>query len=78
MKYALIIPDGCADEPQDSLGGRTPLQAASTPNMDAIARVGFVGRADTVPPSMTPGSDVGTMSLFGYDPLKYHTGRAHD
>ena len=76
MKYALIIPDGCADEPQDVLGGRTPLQAARTPQMDAIARAGLVGRADNVPASLPAGSDVGTMSLFGYDPLKYHTGRA--
>ena len=76
MKYALIIPDGCADEPQQSLGGKTPLQAANIPNMDAIAAAGIVGRADPVPLSLTPGSDVGTMSLFGYDPLQYHTGRA--
>ncbi|MFQ5733377.1 MAG: 2,3-bisphosphoglycerate-independent phosphoglycerate mutase [Planctomycetaceae bacterium] len=76
MKYALVIPDGSADEPQESLGGRTPLQAARVPQMDAIAKAGIVGRAETVPPSMMPGSDVGTMSLFGYDPLTYHTGRA--
>ncbi len=76
MKYALIIPDGCADEPQDSLGGKTPLQAAHTPHMDAIATAGIVGQTDNVPASMPSGSDVGTMSLFGYDPLKYHTGRA--
>jgi 2,3-bisphosphoglycerate-independent phosphoglycerate mutase len=76
MKFALIIPDGAADEPQHSLGGRTPLEAARIPNMDAIAREGMIGRADHVPESMPSGSDVGTMSLFGYDPLKYHTGRA--
>lgn len=76
MKYALIIPDGCADEPQLSLGGRTPLQAARTPEMDAIAQAGIVGRSDNVPESMPSGSDVATMSLFGYDPQKYHTGRA--
>ncbi|MCH7685422.1 MAG: cofactor-independent phosphoglycerate mutase [Planctomycetes bacterium] len=76
MKYALIIPDGCADEPQNDLNGLTPLQAADVPNMDAVAQAGIVGRADNVPASMSPGSDVGTMSLFGYDPLKYHTGRA--
>lgn len=76
MKYALIIPDGCADEPQESLGGKTPLQAARTPHMDAIVRQGVIGRADNVPASMPSGSDVATMSLFGYDPLKYHTGRA--
>ncbi len=76
MKYVLIIPDGCADEPQESLAGKTPLEAADIPNIDAIAKRGFVGRALTVPDSLPAGSDVGTMSLFGYDPLKYHTGRA--
>uniref|UniRef100_A0A7C4LPK0 Cofactor-independent phosphoglycerate mutase n=1 Tax=Schlesneria paludicola TaxID=360056 RepID=A0A7C4LPK0_9PLAN len=76
MKYALVIPDGCADEPQAVLGGRTPLQAAHIPHMDDVARRGLVGRADHVPASMPSGSDVGTMSLFGYDPLVYHTGRA--
>ncbi|HSG69184.1 MAG TPA: cofactor-independent phosphoglycerate mutase [Planctomycetaceae bacterium] len=76
MKYALVIPDGVADEPQPSLGGKTPLQAARIPHMDEVARLGIVGRTDNVPASMPSGSDVGTMSLFGYDPLKYHTGRA--
>ena len=76
MKFALIIPDGAADEPQPSLGGKTPLQAARIPNMDEIARRGIVGRANNVPDSLPSGSDVGTMSLFGYDPLVYHTGRA--
>ncbi len=76
MKYVLIIPDGVADEPQDALGGRTPLQAARTPNLNVIAQWGVVGQANHVPASMPSGSDVGTMSLFGYDPLRYHTGRA--
>lgn len=76
MKYVLVIPDGVADEPQESLGGKTPLQAANVPHMDAVAAQGIVGRTDNVPASMPSGSDVGTMSLFGYDPLKYHTGRA--
>jgi 2,3-bisphosphoglycerate-independent phosphoglycerate mutase len=76
MKFALIIPDGVADEPQPSLGGKTPLQAANIPHMDEIARCGIVGRANHVPISLPSGSDVGTMSLFGYDPLKFHTGRA--
>ena len=76
MKYAIIIPDGCADEPQESLGGKTHLQAASTPNMDAIAVAGVVGRANNVPDSLPAGSDVANLSLFGYDPLKYFTGRA--
>lgn len=76
MKYALIIPDGCADEPQPSRGGLTPLQAANVPHMDEIVRLGVVGRADNVPPSLPSGSDVATMNLFGYDALKYHSGRA--
>jgi 2,3-bisphosphoglycerate-independent phosphoglycerate mutase len=76
MKYAIIIPDGCADEPQAVLGGKTPLQAAHTPNMDRIARLGVVGRSDNVPPTLTPASDVATLSLFGYDPLEVYTGRA--
>src|SRR6476469_5916153 len=54
MKYAIVIPDGAADEPQDALGGKTPLQAARLPNMDRIARAGVVGRANNVPPSLTP------------------------
>ncbi|MDA0282946.1 MAG: phosphoglycerate mutase, partial [Planctomycetota bacterium] len=76
MKYVLVIPDGAADEPQESLGSLTPFQAAKTPNMDAVVQAGVVGRANHVPDSMPSGSDVGTMSLFGYDPLKFHTGRA--
>jgi 2,3-bisphosphoglycerate-independent phosphoglycerate mutase len=76
MKYAIIIPDGCADEPQASLGGKTPLQAAHKPNMDRIARTGVVGRANNVPAALTPASDVATLSLFGYDPLQVYTGRA--
>src|SRR4029077_19658869 len=76
MKYAIIIPDGCADEPQETLGGKTPLQAAHTPNMDRVARAGVVGLSNNVPPSLTPASDVATLSLFGYDPLVVYTGRA--
>jgi 2,3-bisphosphoglycerate-independent phosphoglycerate mutase len=76
MKYAIIIPDGCADEPQASLGGKTPLQAARKPNMDRIAQTGVVGRSNNVPATLTPASDVATLSLFGYDPLVVYTGRA--
>ncbi len=76
MKYAIIIPDGCADEPQDSLAGKTPLQAADLPAMDAIATSGVIGRAHNVPAHLPPGSDVATMSLLGYDPNKNFTGRA--
>jgi 2,3-bisphosphoglycerate-independent phosphoglycerate mutase len=76
MKFAIVIPDGCADEPQEVLGGKTPLQAARKPHMDRLARAGRVGRANNVPASLTPASDVATLSLFGYDPLRYYTGRA--
>jgi 2,3-bisphosphoglycerate-independent phosphoglycerate mutase len=76
MKYAIIIPDGCADEPQASLSGKTPLQAAHKPHMDRIAQLGFVGRSNNVPVPLTPASDVATLSLFGYDPLVVYTGRA--
>ncbi|MBS0208322.1 MAG: cofactor-independent phosphoglycerate mutase [Planctomycetes bacterium] len=76
MKYAIIIPDGCADEPQESLGGKTPLEAAKTPHMDTIAASGVVGRANHVPPSLPAGSDVANLSLLGYDPMAHFTGRA--
>ena len=76
MKYAIIIPDGCADEPQAALGGKTPLQAARVPNMDAIVAAGVVGRANNVPPSLPAGSDVANLSLLGYNPLEHFTGRA--
>lgn len=76
MKFALIIPDGVADEGQPSLDGKSPLAAAHLPHADEIARLGIVGRTNNVPESMESGSDVGTLSLFGYDPLVYHTGRA--
>ena len=61
MKYVIVIPDGCADEPQESLGGKTPLQAAHKPNMDRIAQQGVVGRANNVPRPLTPASDVATL-----------------
>jgi len=76
MKYVLVIPDGVADEAQPCLNDLTPLQAAKIHHMDAAAAAGIVGRTDNVPASMPSGSDVGTMSLFGYDTLKFHTGRA--
>ncbi|MFC1757794.1 cofactor-independent phosphoglycerate mutase [Planctomycetota bacterium] len=76
MKYAIIIPDGCADEPLEQLGGKTPLQFADVPGMDAIAAAGVVGRAFNVPEHLPPGSDVANLSLLGYNPNEYFTGRA--
>jgi 2,3-bisphosphoglycerate-independent phosphoglycerate mutase len=76
MKYAIIIPDGAADEPHESLGGRTSLQVANLPEMDRVAREGVLGRSRNVPDHLNPASDVATLSLFGYDPSRYYTGRA--
>ena len=76
MKYAIIIPDGSADEPQESLGGRTPLEAADIPAMDAVAASGVIGRSSNVPEELPPGSDVAMLSVLGYNPLEHFTGRA--
>jgi len=76
MKYAIIIPDGAADEPLPQLGGKTPLEVAQTPNIDSIANAGRQGMVRTVPDGFESGSDVATMTLLGYAPQKYHTGRA--
>lgn len=76
MKYIILIGDGMADEPIAELGGRTVLQKARTPNMDYIAAHGKAGLARTVPEGMHPGSDVANMSIVGYDPKKYYSGRA--
>jgi 2,3-bisphosphoglycerate-independent phosphoglycerate mutase len=76
MKYLVFVPDGCADVPLDELGGRTPLESAPMPHLAALAARGEVGRAAVIPPGMPPGSDVGNMAILGYDPVRYHTGRA--
>ena len=76
VKYVICVPDGCADEPLAELGGRTPLEVADTPVLDALAARGTVGRAAVIPEGMPPGSDVGNMSILGYDPAEFHTGRA--
>jgi len=75
-KYVIVIPDGAADEPFEALGGKTALQAADLPAMDRIAAQGIVGRSRNVPDRFLPASDVATLSLFGYDPERYYTGRA--
>ena len=76
MKYAILIGDGMADYPIEKLGGRTILQAARTPAMDSIAARGKTGLAQTVPDGFPPGSDVANMSILGYDPAAYYSGRA--
>ncbi len=76
MKHAIILPDGAADEPLPQLGNQTPLQKANTPNMDTVAMSGRLGRVVTVPKGFTPATDVATLSLFGYQPARYYSGRA--
>jgi 2,3-bisphosphoglycerate-independent phosphoglycerate mutase len=75
MKYVIIVGDGMADYPVESLGGKTPLMAARTPNMDWLARHGSTGLVRTVPEGFTPGSEIANLSIFGYDPVRYYTGR---
>jgi 2,3-bisphosphoglycerate-independent phosphoglycerate mutase len=76
MKYVVILPDGATDLPIEELGGSTPLAAAQTPHMDRIASAGVLGRIVTVPHGYDSGTDVGTLSLLGFDPDRYYTGRA--
>jgi 2,3-bisphosphoglycerate-independent phosphoglycerate mutase len=75
-KYIVLIGDGMADYPIAELGGKTPLQSARTPNLDRLARQGTLGRVNTIPPGFSPGSDVANLTVFGYDPAVYYTGRA--
>ena len=75
-KYAIIIPDGAADEPLEQFSGQTALEAAEIPNMDKISTLGRQGLVQTIPDGMEAGSDVAQMSLLGYDPSRYYSGRA--
>ncbi|MEM2874589.1 MAG: cofactor-independent phosphoglycerate mutase [Candidatus Hadarchaeales archaeon] len=75
MKYVVVVGDGMADYPLEELGGKTPLQVANKPNMDSIASRGMSGLLRTIPTGMEPGSDVAIMSILGYNPKKFHTGR---
>jgi 2,3-bisphosphoglycerate-independent phosphoglycerate mutase len=75
MKYVVIVGDGMADYPVDDLNGKTPLMVAETPNMDWLARHGEIGMVRTVPDGFNPGSEIANLSIFGYDPVRYYTGR---
>ena len=75
MKYVVIVPDGAADYPCEELEGKTPLEVAETPNMDYLAKEGLIGRVKTIPKGFNPSSDVANLSLLGYEPEKYYTGR---
>ena len=74
-KFIILVGDGMGDYPLDRLGGLTPLEAARTPNLDRLVPIGTLGIVQTIPSGMQPGSDVANMSLLGYDPAVYHTGR---
>jgi len=76
MKYLVLVGDGMGDRPREDLGGKTVLAAAETPHMDRLAQEGELGLAQTIPSGMSPGSDTANMSLMGYDPARYHTGRS--
>ena len=76
MKYVVLVGDGMADETIQELGGKTPLEHARTPHIDKIAALGLVGEIKTVPDGFPPGSDVANLTLMGYDPGRYYTGRA--
>ena len=76
MKYLVMLCDGMADEPLEELGGKTPLEAAATPNMDRLAKVSEIGMVRTVPEGMAAGSDTANLSVIGYDPKRYYTGRS--
>jgi 2,3-bisphosphoglycerate-independent phosphoglycerate mutase len=75
MKYIVLVADGMADYPIKELGNRTPLEVARTPNMDFLARHGVLGKIKTIPEKMSAGSDIAIISILGYDPLVYYTGR---
>ena len=76
MKYIVILGDGMSDEPVEALGGKTPLEAANIPNLDALASMGELGLVQNVPQGMSPGSEVANLSVLGYDPRQDFTGRS--
>lgn len=76
MKYVIVLGDGMADRPIEELGGMTPLEYARTPQMDALAAVGEIGMVHTIPEGMSPGSDTANLSVLGYDPKIYYSGRS--
>ena len=74
-KLAFLVADGMGGWPLETLGGKTTLEAAATPNMDRLAGQGVIGLCQSVPAGMPPGSDVANMSLLGFNPAEHHTGR---
>jgi len=76
MKYIIILGDGMADEPISDLDGKTPLMAAETPCMDYLSKKSEIGMVRTIPEGMSPGSDTANLSVLGYDPRIYYSGRS--
>ncbi|MGN0407597.1 MAG: cofactor-independent phosphoglycerate mutase [Bacteroides sp.] len=76
MKYLVVLGDGMADRPIEELGGKTPLEYADTPTMDAYSKMSEIGMVHTIPDGMKPGSDTANLSVLGYDPKKYYSGRS--
>ncbi len=76
MKYVVVLGDGMADEALECLGGKTPLEAADTPNLDRISSKSEIGMVHTIPEGMKPGSDTANLAVLGYDPVKYYSGRS--
>ena len=76
MKYLVMLGDGMADEPLEELGGKTPLEYADTPVLDSYAAKSEIGMVATIPEGMSPGSDTANLSVIGYDPKEYYTGRS--
>lgn len=76
MKYVVVLGDGMADEPIEQLGGKTPIEYADTPNLDRLSKLSEIGLVHTIPEGMKPGSDTANLSVLGYDPKKYYSGRS--
>ena len=76
MKYLVILGDGMADEPIEKLGGKTPIEYAETPNLDRLSKMSEIGMVHTIPDGMKPGSDTANLSVLGYDPAVYYSGRS--
>jgi len=76
MKYLIVLGDGMADEPIAAIGGKTPLEYAQTPTLDQLSKVSEIGMVDTIPEGMSPGSDTANLSVLGYNPKQYYTGRS--
>ena len=76
MKYVVVLGDGMADDPIEEIGGMTPLEYAKTPTLDALSKVSEIGLVHTIPDGMSPGSDTANLSVIGYDPKKYYSGRS--